>query len=73
MVRAQDERLYDEYDRMAASAMMQRKATDAKRLKQSDLFKRPIDGNAAEEKMLGFKDKAENATDWLSQFSNFRG
>lgn len=58
---------------MADAAMMTRQAYHAKRLKPSDLFKRPVDVAKAQEKSEELIDKAENATEWLSQFTNFNG
>ena len=72
-MRAQGERRSDEYERMADAALMARQAYHAKRLKRSDLFKRPVDVGEAEAKSEELVDKAEHATEWMSQFTNFNG
>lgn len=71
MMRANVERKYDDYEDMALQAMMNRQATNAKRLKQSDLFKRPVDKDKAESKAEELKQKAEQASEWMSQFTQF--
>ncbi|MEK3887251.1 hypothetical protein [Bacillus sp. FSL K6-3431] len=73
MMRAQTERKHDEYERMTHEAFMMRQAYHAKRLKPSDLFKRPIDEGVAKSKSVDLQEKAENATEWLAQFANFSG
>lgn len=40
-MQAENERRYDEYDKLATQAMWIRSAFHAKKLKKSDLFKRP--------------------------------
>lgn len=73
MMRANVERKYDVYEDMALQAMMHRQATNAKRLKQSDLFKRPVDKDKADRKTEDLKEKAEQASEWMSQFTQFNG
>lgn len=73
MMRANVERKYDQYEDLSMFAMMQRKATNAKRIKQSDLFKRPVDEGKEEEKVINMKEKVNHANEWLGQFEQFSG
>lgn len=73
MMRSNVERTHDEYERMAYSAMMSRQATNAKRLKMSDLYKRPADVSTAEKDLQTMKNKVEHASEWMSQFTLFGG
>lgn len=73
MMRANVERKYDEYEDMAVQAMMHRQATNAKRLKKDDLFKRPKDEVVEKNKADKLMKQSEHATEWLSQFSLFDG
>ena len=72
-MRAQTERMYDEYERMAYQAMMMRGAYHAKKLKQSDLFERPKDGKSAKVSADDIRAKQAETMRWLSQFEEFRG
>lgn len=67
------ERLYDESERMAMSAMMTRQAYHAKKLKHSDLFKRPVADEVANKKAKESHKRTEEITEWLSQFEEFNG
>lgn len=67
------EKKYDEYEDKANEAMMFRHAQNAKRVKKSDLFKRPIDESKAEDKAEKMQEESEKASEWLSQFSLFDG
>lgn len=71
MMSAQIERQYDELEREAFIAIMHEAAHRAKRPKVTDLFKRPVDGFEAEQKVESLKEKAENASEWLAQFEQF--
>ena len=71
MMRANVERLYDGYERKAVEALMRENAHRAKRPKVSDLFKRPVDELEAKNKTENLKEKADQATAWLSQFEQF--
>ena len=72
-MRAQVERRHDEYERMAYEAMMLRQAYHAKRLKPSDLYKRPVNEEAEKARSVELQNKTEHASEWLSQFTNFSG
>lgn len=72
-MRAHTESVYDEYDRMATHAMMIRAAHHAKKLKQSQLFKRPSDEEVAKNKAEEMKERSEETMRWLAQFEEFRG
>lgn len=72
-MRAHTESVYDEYDRMATEAMMMRAAYHAKKLKQSQLFKRPTDGDQARNKAEEMRERSEETMKWLAQFEEFRG
>ena len=65
------ERIYDEYERKAVEALMRENAHRSKRPKASDLFKRPVDDETAKEKTEDLLEKAEQASQWLSQFEQF--
>lgn len=69
---AQVERTYDEYEKMAAQAMMNRAGYHAKKLKQTQLFKRPSSGSETQDKAEERRDKAKETMEWLSQFEEFR-
>ncbi|MBO0602697.1 hypothetical protein I2483_13600 [Sporosarcina sp. E16_3] len=71
LMRAQQERQFDEYERMAFASIMQESATRAKRPKASDLFKRPVDVDAAEKKVEDLLKKSRNASEWMEQFTLF--
>lgn len=71
MMSAQVERQYDELEREAFIAIMHEAAHRAKKPKATDLFQRPVDGYTAEKKVETLKEKAEKATEWLSQFEQF--
>lgn len=66
---AHTEAVYDEYERMAAQAMMNRAAHHAKKLKQSQLFRRPTDAEKAKDR----RERSKEIMKWLSQFEEFRG
>lgn len=70
-MRANVERIYDEYERKAVEALMRENAHRSKRPKVSDLFKRPLDGETARERTEDLMQKAEQASQWLSQFEQF--
>ena len=73
MLAAQRERQYDEMELMAIQAMMIRQAYHAKRLKQSDLFRRPVDEETAKSRADEIQERTEKRMEWLSQFEEFRG
>lgn len=68
-MRAHTEAVYDEYEKLANFAMMNRAAYHAKKLKPSKLFKRPQDASAVKNK----RERTEEAMKWLAQFEEFRG
>lgn len=70
-MRANVERIYDEYERKAIEALMRENAHRSKRPKVSDLFKRPVDEETAKNRTQDLKEKAEQASAWLSQFEQF--
>lgn len=71
LMSAQVERQYDTYERMANEAMMMRQAYHAKKLKTSQLFKRPVDEEKASKEAEDMHMKAESTMEWLSQFEQF--
>lgn len=73
MLAAQRERQYDEMELMAIRAMMNRQAYHAKRLKQTDLFRRPVDEETAKSRADEIQERTEKRMEWLSQFEEFRG
>lgn len=70
-MRANVERIYDEYERKAIEALMRENAHRSKRPKVGDLFKRPVDEETAKNRTQDLKEKAEQASAWLSQFEQF--
>lgn len=72
MMSAQVERQYDELERAAFVAFMHEVAHRTKKPKVSDLFKRPVDGHTAEKKVESLKEKADNASEYLAQFTQFQ-
>ncbi|MCG7345306.1 hypothetical protein MHZ92_14295 [Sporosarcina sp. ACRSL] len=72
MIRAQAGRNEDEYERMAHAAMMNRQAYHAKKLKFSDLFKRPSDKVADKTKLKTLKEKTREANEWLAGLTSER-
>lgn len=71
-MRAYVEGLYDEYERMAIMAMMNRQGYHAKKLKQKDLFKRPTAEDASKQKAEESVDKKEKITEWMSRIKQFQ-
>jgi len=53
--------------------MMVRAAHHAKKLKQTDLFRRPVDGEQVKNKAEETRKRTEETMKWLSQFEEFRG
>lgn len=72
-MRAYTEYVYDEYERMASQAMMTRAAYHAKKLKPSQLFKRPVDGSSVKNRAEHVRKRTEETMKWLAQFEEFRG
>jgi hypothetical protein len=70
-MRAQRERQYDEYERMAYGALMARKATNEKRIKPSDLFERPKDGSQRKGRKSAkeLREQIESQQALLAQFT----
>ncbi|WP_412677720.1 phage tail assembly chaperone [Bacillus swezeyi] len=69
LLEAENERKYDRLEEYAISAMMNAKANNSKkRVKLSDLFKRPEQENAATKKVEDLYEKQKQASEWLSQF-----
>ncbi len=73
MVKADDERRYDEMERMARQALMNRQAYHAKRLKESDLFRRPTEFQKAVRTVEDLEREEKETMEWLSQFEEFQG
>ncbi len=72
-MRAHTESVYDEYERMSTEAMMMRAAYHAKKLKQSQLFKRPTNADVAKDKSEDMRERSEEVMKWLAQFEEFQG
>ena len=72
MLDAQVERQYDEYERMAQEAMMMRGAYHAKKLKATDLFKRPKGSVKVREGLTDMKKETERLNDWLATLTPTR-
>lgn len=73
MMRANLERVYDEYERKANEAIILANAINStKKVKSTDLFKRPVDDGTARRKTEDLLGKADHASEWLSQFEQFK-
>lgn len=67
MMEANNERVYDDYERLAVQAFMVEKAHRAKRLKLADLFERPTDSKSREEKPIEERRKeVDEINEWLA-------
>ncbi len=66
-MQAENERRFDEYELMATQAMWNRAAYHAKRLKKSNLFKRPKAGEQVDPKTIEERRKeVDEMNDWLA-------
>lgn len=66
-MQAENERRFDEYELMATQAMWNRAAYHAKRLKKSNLFKRPKDGEQVDPKTIEERRReVDEMNDWLA-------
>mgnify|MGYP001159192135 FL=1 len=73
MMSAHVERIYDEYERMAVQAMMTRASYHAKKLKQSDLFKRPSESRRTNKTADDVKERQKAIIAQLERFEEFKG
>lgn len=73
MMAAQVERKYDEYERMASQAMMMRAAYHKEKLRQSDLFKRPMGEIKTDKTAEDIEERQRAIIDRLSKFEQFAG
>lgn len=72
MMAANVERTYDDYEKMAVQALMNRQGYHAKKLKKSQLFKRPSDidtGKTADD----VKERQKAIIERLERFEEFKG
>lgn len=71
LFRAQQQRRYDEYERMSHEAMMYRSAQNAKSIKATDMFKRP-DGKeeSVETKVARLEENTRDTNDWLARLTS---
>lgn len=72
-MRADRERKMDEYERMSHEAMMMRQAHHAKKLKLSDLFKRPNGRNGDTSRIERLKESTRNTNEWLAGLTASKG
>ena len=72
-MRAYTESFYDSYEKKAQQAMMVRAAYHAKKLKATDLFRRPVDEAAAKSRAEEMRERSDYAMRWISQFEEFQG
>lgn len=68
MMEANNERIYDDYERLAIQAYMIEKAQRSKRLKLSDLFERPtkIDYQVSTKSIEEQRKEVDEMNDWLA-------
>ena len=71
MMRAEVERKYDEYERMASQAMMMRAAYHKEKLRQSDLFKRPTGELKTDKTAEDIEERQRAIIERLSKFEQF--
>lgn len=70
LMRAETERRYDEFEKLATVAMWNHAAYRAKRLKKSDLFKRPKDDEQKERKSIQeMRQEVDEMNEWLSKLT----
>jgi len=72
LMSANVERIYDEYERMTMFAMMNRQAYHAKKLKPSDMFKRPNDDKNTNRTAEDVKERQNNIMKKLSKYKQFK-
>jgi len=66
-MRANIERIYDEFERKSREAIMTANAVNArKRVKPSDLFKRPKDGTDKRNDLTDLRKETDRLNDWLA-------
>ena len=73
LMSAHVERIYDEMERKANEAMMIRAAYHAKKLRQSDLFRRPAAGAKSEKTAEDVEGRQREIIERLSKFEEFAG
>lgn len=74
LMRADGERRMDDYERMAHEALMNRQAQHEKKLKLTDLYKRPNGGSRSEKtRVERLKESTRNANDWLAGLTAGKG
>ena len=79
LMAAHTERIYDEYERLATQAIWNRSAYHAKKLKYTDLFKRPngIDDNRTaddvRERQKAIMERLEKFEEFKGKFDNEKG
>ncbi len=71
MLSAEIERRHDDFEVMAANAMMMRAAYHKEKLKQRDLYKRPNSGND-ERTAEDIRNKQKEVIERLSRFEEFK-
>lgn len=69
MLRAQQERSYDDYERMALDAVWRESAHRSKRIKPDDLFKRPNGEMKTVETVERLKEKTLKTNEWLASLT----
>lgn len=68
LLKGEQERQFDEYERASQIAIMHEAARRAKRPKASDLFKRP-DAGITEQSVKEKFEQSQHADEWLSQWN----
>lgn len=71
MLRAEQWRKADEFEREAYHAMMHRQAQNAKRVKASDLYRHP--GRKTSPKVVNLREKTQADNEWLSRLKSASG
>lgn len=68
LMKAETESAFDNYEDMSMAALMNRQAYHAKKLKATDLFKRPVDDVEAKNRQKDKIQQQRHAEEWLAQF-----
>lgn len=72
LLRAQQERNYDDNERMATNAVWREIAHRSKRIKPSDLYKRPTDANVDKAKVQDLREQTRMDNAWLASLQTVR-
>ena len=72
MIRAHQERIYDDNERMAMQAVWREIAHRSKRIKPSDIYKRPTNAKADKAKVQDLREQTRLDNAWLASLTTVR-